>query len=226
MLRQQGFDAPDDHLHGHVVVPALGDDDVGVRLRGLHEFHVHGADGALILLHHRLHGASAFIDVSQQTADKADVRGRVHIELDVHHIPQTLVRKDQDALHQDHGAGQHAAHLLAADVPRKVVDGRVHRLTLHQQIDVFDEQVVVEGVGMVVVQVDSFFPGQMRGVFVIGVVGQIRDAIPPTRSRMRCTTVVLPEPLPPAMPTTMGFSRRSLGSVIKSSPGRGIVDGR
>jgi len=39
MLGQQGLDAPDDHLHGHTVVPALGNDDVGVLLGALHACH-------------------------------------------------------------------------------------------------------------------------------------------------------------------------------------------
>ena len=57
-----------DDVDGHLVVTALGNDDIGVPLGRLDELQVHGFHGIAVVLDGGLDGASALGDVAQDDA--------------------------------------------------------------------------------------------------------------------------------------------------------------
>ena len=79
--------------------------------------------------------------------------------------------KGQDALDDQHGGGLDAAHLVRAVVNGVVVHRAVHRAAGLQRQQLLDQQVVVEGVGMVVVQQAALFIGQLVVALVVAVMG-------------------------------------------------------
>lgn len=69
------------------------------------------------------------------------------------------------------------------------------------------EQVGLERIGMIVVEGRAFFEPQIVSFPIIPVVLQNGDVVFAERIDVRRTTVVLPEPDPPATPMTIGGTR-------------------
>ena len=72
-----------DHIQRDLIVPALGDDDVRVALRGLHKALVHGLDRREILIHDALEIAAAVARVAHDAAQDAHIGVSVHLYLNV-----------------------------------------------------------------------------------------------------------------------------------------------
>src|SRR5699024_5168863 len=90
--------------------------------------------------------------------------------------------KGQNPLHDQHRRRLNVEGAVAAVVVGVVVDGAVDGLARPQGFQVFDQKVVVEGVGVVVVQLAPLLKGQVIVPLVVAVVGDQPD-------------LVLPEPL-------------------------------
>ena len=86
------------------VVPAAGEDDVGVALGGLHELVVHRAHRGEVLLDHRVDGAAAQLQVALEAADEAHVGLGVDEDLQVEEVAELRLDEEEDALDEHHVA--------------------------------------------------------------------------------------------------------------------------
>ena len=159
------------HFDGGGVLAAVGHDDVGVALAGLHKSFMHGLDGGQVLLDHAVQTAAPLLDVPHQTAQDALVGVGVHKDLVVEHGAQLRLHKGQDALHDQHRSGFDVLHLVAAVMVGVVVYRAVDGAPGLQLLQVIDEQGVVKGVRVVVVQLAALFKGQIVVALVVAVVG-------------------------------------------------------
>ena len=114
------------------------------------------------------------------------------------------------------GAGVDAAGLGAARVRREVVDRHVDRAARAQRAQVLGEQRALERRRVVVVDLRALVGRQVALVAVVRVVLDRHAALGRHRAASLCATVVLPEPVPPAIPTTSG---RDIGGAISQRDG-------
>ena len=68
-----GTNAIFDHFHGDQIVTAYGDDDIRIFFRWLHIHFVHGFDRRKILRNNGIERTAAFVDVTLDTAEDADI---------------------------------------------------------------------------------------------------------------------------------------------------------
>ena len=80
-LLDQAADVVGQHLDGGAVLAAVGDDDVGVALAGLHKGFVHGLDRGAVLGDDAVQRAAALLDVPQDAAEDALIGVGVHIDI-------------------------------------------------------------------------------------------------------------------------------------------------
>ena len=153
--RQHRAHARDHRLERHLVLGALGHDQVGVALRRLDELEVHRAHRVEVLALHGLEAAPALVDVPLQAPQDAHVGVGVDEELDVHQPPQRLLGQHQDPL-QDHDrarlqrVGQHAprvARVVVGEVGDRPAGAQVAQV-LHQERGVEGVRVVVVDRGL------------------------------------------------------------------------------
>ena len=120
-------------------VVALGDDDVRIPLRGLHELQVHRPHRRQILPPDRIEVATPLVDVALQPAHDTKVGVSVYIDLQVHQIPQRRFVQDQDPLDEDHRSRRDAHGLATAIVHGKVVTRSLHGHPTEQRPQMGDE---------------------------------------------------------------------------------------
>ena len=171
------LDALHDHVQRHQVASAAQHHDVRVFPGGLHIHLVHGLHGGEILLRHGLEGAPALLHVPQAAAEDALVRIRLHEDLDIEHIPQGGILKDQDALHHDDPGGEDLHRPVGAVVVRVGVDRALDGPARLQLLQVPDQQIGVEGVGVVVVDSGPLLEGPALLTLVVAVVADDGDRI-------------------------------------------------
>ena len=159
------------HLDGGGVFAAVGHDDVGVALAGLHKGLVHGLDRGQVLLDHAVQAAAALLHVPHKTAQDALVGVGVHEDLVVEHGAQLRLYKGQDALHDEHRGRFDVLHFVTAVVVGVVVYGAVDGTAGLELLQVVDEQGIVESVRVVVVQLAALFKGQVVVALIVAVVG-------------------------------------------------------
>ena len=115
------------HLDGGGVFAAVGHDDVGVALAGLHKGLVHGLDRGQVLLDHAVQAAAALLHVPHKTAQDALVGVGVHEDLVVEHGAQLRLYEGKDAFHDEDRGRLDVLHLVAAVevgvVVHRAVDG-------------------------------------------------------------------------------------------------------
>lgn len=109
-LLDQAADMVDQHLDGGAVFTAIGDDDIGVALAGLHKSLVHGLDGGAVLGDDAVQRAAPLLDIPQDAAEDPLVRVGVYIDLVIEQAAQLRLSQGQNALHdEDRGRAQYAA---------------------------------------------------------------------------------------------------------------------
>src|SRR5690606_12133509 len=118
---QLGLNAGLQHLDADPVMAALRQDDVGVALRRLHEFEMHGPHRPEVLLDHHLDRASAVADVAPEPPDEADIIGDVDEDPDVEQLPEPSVGEQQDSLDHHYGARLDDFRSRGTRVAREVV---------------------------------------------------------------------------------------------------------
>ena len=169
------------HLDGGAVLAAVGDDDVGVALAGLHKGFVHGLDRGAVLGDDAVQRAAALLDVPQDAAEDALIGVGVHIDLVVEQLAKLRLGQGQDAFHDEDGGRLNVLHLAAAVVVGVIVDRAVDGAACLQFPQVLDEQVVIKRIRMVIVQLATLRKRKLVVALVVAVVGDQ-------------THLVLPEP--------------------------------
>lgn len=138
---------------------------------------MHGADGGEVLLDDRFGGAAAFGDVTVQTADETEVGVGVDEDFYVKQFAETHFAKDEDAFDDDDPVGLNGDGAGGAGVGGEVVNGKFDGVPFAKLLNVINEQVRVEGIGMVEVNFRPLLGMQVAEVFVVGVVGQVGDPV-------------------------------------------------
>lgn len=138
---------------------------------------MHGADGGEVLLDDGLGSAPAFGDVAMQAADEAQVGVGVYEDFDVKQLAEADFAEDEDAFDDDDPVGLNGDGAGRAGVGGEVVNGEFDGVSLAELLDMVDQQVGVEGVGVVEVDFRPLLGVQVAEVFVIGVVGQVGDPV-------------------------------------------------
>lgn len=93
----------DQHLDGGAVFTAIGDDDIGVALAGLHKSLVHGFDGGAVLGDDAVQRAAPLLDIPQDAAEDPLVSVGVYIDLVIEQAAQLRLSQGQNALHDEDG---------------------------------------------------------------------------------------------------------------------------
>ena len=159
------------HLHGGAVLTAVGHNDVRVALAGLYKGFVHRLDRGKVLVYHAVQAASTLLYVPQDAPQDALVRVSVHKDLVVEQGAQLRLYKGQNALYDQHRGRLDVLHLVAAVVVGIIVHRAVDGASGLQLLQMVDEQCVIEGVRVVVVQLAALFKGQLIVTLVVAVVG-------------------------------------------------------
>ncbi len=122
-------------------------------------------------MHDAVQRAAALFDVPHDAAEDALIGVGVHEDLVVEHGAELRLHKGEDALHDEDGGRLDVLHLVAAVVVGVIVHRAVDGTACFQLLQVIDEQGVVEGVRMVVVQLAALLKGQVVVALVVTVVG-------------------------------------------------------
>ena len=76
------------------------------------------------------------------------------------------------------GLGNTRRVSFATGMVREIVKGHIYGLTLQQFVDLFDQEGVVQRIGMIEIEMSTLASRKMGCIFVVGIVGQIGDPIP------------------------------------------------
>ena len=169
---------------------ATRQDDVGRALGGLNELLVHGFHKGLVVTQHVLPGTATLSDVATNDAHQALVTVGIHKHLDIHTLTQLFINQHHDTFHNNDLGGMHINHLLRTGTSDVGVDRHGNGLTLFQAVEVVDEQVPLDGIRVVEVDLLLLFC-EMTDTEFSG--SWLTSSL---------TTVVFPEPEPPAIPMT------------------------
>ena len=198
------LDAADQHAYGNGIETSLLDDYVGVFLRWLDELLVHGLDCVVycemtdcMVRPARIRRAGC--------GGRGGCRVRIDIYLDVHQVPEFLVLEDQNTIDDDY-LRRFDQHGFGRSV---VIDERIDRMfdrnVVFQRADVFDEHICIERLRVVVIEFRALFVRQFGMGFVVVVVAERDYLFLLESSCNRFTSVLLPDPVPPATPMTVTF---------------------
>ena len=146
---------------------ALQHDDIGILTGGFHELLVHRLDGGQVLSHHGFQRAASLLHVPQGAAQDAHVGVGLHKDLNVQQIPQGLVLKDQDPLHDYHLGGLDLHRFISTVVDGVIVDGAVNGLAPLQRLQIGDHQLGIKGVRVVVILPAALREGAVLPLIVI-----------------------------------------------------------
>ena len=142
------------------------EDDVGSAFCGFDELLVHGFHESLVVTQHVFPGASTLCNVAADDTNQALVAIGINKHLDVHALAQLLVDQHHDAFHDDDLGRMHIDNLLRAGAGHIGVDGHWDGLTFLETIKMVDEQVPLDGIG--VVEVDLLLLlGRLVAVVVV-----------------------------------------------------------
>ena len=158
-------------------MPTLQHHDVRVLPGGFHILLVHGLDRGEVLGHHRLKGPAPLLHIPESAAEDADVGIGLHEDLDVEHIPQSGVLENQNALHDDDLVGIHRHCLVSAVVVHIGVHRALDGAACLQLFQMLDEQIRVEGAGVIVVYLGPFLIGLALLALIVAVVADDGDAV-------------------------------------------------
>ena len=167
-----GPDTLHDKIERNLIMPAFGDNNIGIALRRLDEHLVHGLDRGQILRDDRLQVAAAVAHVAHDAPQDAHIGVRIDKELDVQPLAQLRLGKDEDALDDDDLGRADRGRLGRAVVHRVVVDRAFHRLPGAQRVEMLHEQLRVERIRVVVVELFALGEGNVVVPLVIIVVVQ------------------------------------------------------
>ena len=157
-------------------MPALEHDDVGILTAWLDKLLVHGLDRREVLRDDAFKRAAAVAHVAQGAAQNAHVRVGLDKDLDVKHLTQRGILKDENALDDDDLARQNEFGFLGALMVGVGVNGAMNGLAGFELLELFDHQIRFESVGVVVVLLAAFFEGKIL-VLIIAVVMDDADIV-------------------------------------------------
>src|SRR5690606_1271302 len=112
---------------------------------------------------------SPFLDIPLQPSDQTLIGIGMHKDLDVELFPELGMAQDQDALHDHHLAWQGEDCLWQTGLLYKGIDWCLYASSLPEFLEVFDQEVEINGTGVVEIDLGPFGPVHMGQIVVIGV---------------------------------------------------------
>ena len=94
---QKSPDFCSNQINRHVVFATFWHDDIRIALGRLDKLMIHGFDHGQVLFDNRIQGPAPLFHIPFNPANNANIVIRIHIDFDIHQIPQTLVCQNQDA---------------------------------------------------------------------------------------------------------------------------------
>lgn len=165
-----GLEVRENELGGEGGVVFAGDDEIGVFACGFNVGVVHGAHGGGVLMEDGCGCAASFLCVAFKTTRQADVCVGVDVNFEIEEAAQIGIFKEENAFYNDDGCGWEGRGFGFARMGGEVVDGDFYGMALNQVLQMGDEQVGFEGVGMVKVGLGALLNGQVRLVAIISIV--------------------------------------------------------
>ena len=138
---------------------------------------MHRPYGRFILLDNRVHRPTALLNVPLQPPYKTNVGRRIHVNLHIKQVAQSGLGKNQNAFHQYDRMRFDEVGLLGPFVAAEIVYRNFHRLPMFEPLQMYDEQIGVERIGMI--EVDRIPLGQWKiiEIAVVRVVRKQRDVL-------------------------------------------------
>jgi len=157
-------------VDGDLVISTFWNDEVGPLFAGFDKLQVHGTDRLIILFPNLVEGTTSAFHVSTDASKDANVGSGVYKDLQVQAFPDALVNEDQDAFDDDHGSGVDLPAPWLSKVGDKIVVGNLDRFAAPKFIEVLDKEVVVQRVGVVIIDKLSLLKRHFGEVAIITVV--------------------------------------------------------
>jgi hypothetical protein len=98
-----------------------------------------------------------------------------HKDFDIHFLRQLGMRKEQDSLHNNNLLGFHTQRRSIPTVCGEIVGGNVTGRTRLELLQVLQEQVRIERVGVVEIRLGAFLKGLVRDVLIVIVMKQVAN---------------------------------------------------
>lgn len=175
-------------------LPVTGDDELGVVHRRLDEAIVHRLHRGSKLGADRLGRPAALRDVTPDSTSEPEVLRAVAKHAQGESVRHRGEREEQDAFDEDDGSWLDSHHPLTAGVGSEVVDRGVDCLPDCERVEMGEEQLGVERVGVVVVDHGPVGRGEVPMIAVVGVEGQYRGSVGTEESRHLEGERALPRP--------------------------------
>src|SRR5450830_1135842 len=167
----------DDDVDGDQIETPFGNDEVRISLGRLHKLEMHRPDDVHVLRNDGFDRTAPLARVPQEAADKPDVSVRVDVELDVQQVAQRRVLQHQDTLEDDDGLRFDVVGPRLAIIASIAVNGHVDRFAAYQTLKMVDEQVVVIGAGVIIVDAALLLDGHTVEVPVVRILLEKDDRL-------------------------------------------------
>ena len=138
---------------------------------------MHGFNGRKILVYDIIQHTASFLDISQDPSDYSYIRICVYKDLDIAEISEFRVFEDQDPLYYDDLCRIDSDRFIYPVMDGEIIYRSLYGLPFSQCFDMFDHNVRIKGIGMVVVDLFSFFKRNVVTLLVIKVMAQNANVI-------------------------------------------------
>src|SRR2546423_7706811 len=172
---QSSLNLSDDHLDGDRVVSPARHYQVGVALARLDKLAMHRLNSGQVLFDDLVEGPPAIMCVALDASNKPDVRIRIDEHLDVAKVSHSLVHEQQNTVDDDYVCRLDTSRFFAAQVGYEIVLGLVDRLSLAERFEMSAEQVIVEGIGMIPIELAALVYSERCEILVVSVHVEERD---------------------------------------------------
>ena len=156
----------------------LGDDEVGVLLRGLDELVVSRSNDLQILGDNRVHRAAPFVYIPSKSTDESNIVRGFHKKLQIDKVSYPFLEVDHYSLDDNQLFRLNRNRLLQTPMMDKVIPGQLDGFEMLQAEKLFMEEIAVEGFGMIEVVSRYVLVADELCRFVVAVLGnedKIRD---------------------------------------------------
>src|SRR6266700_7227768 len=136
-------------IDAHKIMSTFGNDYISKTFRRLDKLRVHRTDRRQILLDNGIQRPPAFRNITPQAPDETNIVGRINEDLNVHLLEQPWFGEDQNSFDDYNRFRIDAGSVGQTRVRAKVVDRQFDRLAGPQFLQVINQQLVVESIGMI-----------------------------------------------------------------------------
>ena len=153
---------------------SLRDYNVGIFFAWLNKLLMHQFYGSKVLIHHRIQSTPSFPHISEYSAYYANISIRIYECLDVEHIKELFILKNQYSFYNYNLCGFNGYSFIYTIMYGKIVNRSFDRAPFLKRFDMIYHKIRVKCVGMVVIQFFSFFERYIIMLFIIEIMAEYR----------------------------------------------------